>query len=246
MRKITILIVLFTTYLCNISAQGIRAYRKDGSVIDFRYSELDSLVAYPYKEPQDTEDYEFVDLGLSVKWATRNIGAETPEEAGQFFAWGEIEGYYKEENHVFSWENYKWCRGKEDLLTKYCTSTKYGLVDDLILLQPEDDAASVIMGGSWRIPSEAEWRELYSNCSRTWTEKNGVKGNIFVSRVNGNSIFIPSIRIKYKVTDIGEYWTNRIDKSYNSNAYYLEIDDDSFWFPSLSRCDGHTIRAVCE
>ena len=127
--------------------------------------------------------HSYVDLGLSVKWATCNIGAETPEEYGEFFAWGEVE---PKEN--YSWITYKWCNTTGSTLTKYNTKSSYGIVDNKTQLDISDDAASANWGGDWRMPTAAEWEELRRECTWTWSN-NGYK---VTSDINGKSIFLPA------------------------------------------------------
>ena len=104
-----------------------------------------------------------VDLGLSVFWGENNLGANTPEDYGDYFAWGEtsVKG-------IYSWKTYKYCNGSETTLTKYCYDNAYGTVDDKLILGSEDDAAVVNLGGFWRIPTIDEWTELYEKCNWMW------------------------------------------------------------------------------
>ena len=127
--------------------------------------------------------HSYVDLGLSVKWATCNIGAETPEEYGEFFAWGEVE---PKEN--YSWRTYKWSNTTGSTLTKYNTESSYGIVDNKTQLDISDDAASANWGGDWRMPTAAEWEELRRECTWTWSNK----GYKVTSDINGKSIFLPA------------------------------------------------------
>ena len=112
---------------------------------------------------------EYVDLGLpsGTLWATRNIGANSPEESGDYFAWGETEP--KEEYYM---SNYKWYDYDNELYTKYCTDSGYGMIDDKEL-EPRDDAAWANWGPSWRMPSLEQLRELKEKCSWEWIERNG-------------------------------------------------------------------------
>ncbi len=151
-----------------------------------------------------------VDLGLSVKWATCNIGANAPEEYGDYYAWGETET--KED---YSWETYKWYNGSYNL-TKYNTSSSYGTVDNKTVLDPEDDVAHVKLGGNWRMPTDAEWTELRTQCT-SWTDnynETGIAGRI-VAASNGNSIFLPAadgLNIPYTLSDsYGSYWSSSLD-----------------------------------
>jgi conserved domain protein len=135
----------------------------------------------------DVNGHKAVDLGLSVKWATCNVGANSPEEYGGYYAWGETE-----EKDYYDWSTYKYCNGSSNSLTKYCTDSDYGTADNKTVLDSEDDVAHVQWGGSWRMPTLLEFKELSSsNCIWTWTSKNEVNGFIVTSKTNGNSIFLP-------------------------------------------------------
>lgn len=132
------------------------------------------------------KSYEYVDLGLSVKWATCNVGASSPDGYGDFYAWGETST-----KSDYSWSTYKWCKGTSTTMTKYCTNQAYGTVDNKTTLDLEDDIAHVKWGGNWRIPTYAELKELADNCTWSQYTYNGVKGLKGVSKKNGNSIFLP-------------------------------------------------------
>ena len=88
-------------------------------------------------------NYSAIDLGLSVKWGNCNLGAKTPEEAGGYYAWGEIET-----NSSYSWSNYQWCHGTYDSMSKYNTRNTYGGVDELVQLEQQDDAAHLFLGAN--------------------------------------------------------------------------------------------------
>ena len=190
----------------------------------------------------------YVDLGLSVKWATCNVGATTPEEYGDYFAWGETEA-----KDYYYWNSYKWCNGTEDSMTKYCTSSNSGTVDNKTVLELSDDAARVNWGGSWRMPTKAEQDELINrnNCTWTWTTQNGVNGYKVTSKKNGNSIFLPAAGFRinsdlYAVSSLCFYWLSSL-ASNGYDAYIVCLT------PSLvdlgdngSRYSGISVRAVCE
>lgn len=135
------------------------------------------------------ESITSVDLGLSVKWADRNVGASSPEECGDYYAWGETEP-----KDDYTWTTYKYCNGSSATLTKYCNDSSYGyngFTDNKTVLELTDDVANVKLGGSWRMPTDAEWTELLEQCTWTWTTQNGVNGYRVTSKTNGNSIFLP-------------------------------------------------------
>ena len=135
------------------------------------------------------EKHEFVDLGLSVQWATTNIGAENPEDDGDFFAWGETTP-----KEFYDWGNYKWSNGSETTLTKYCTNGEFGKLDSKLVLEPADDASTANWGPDWHTPSLDEWDELINKC--TWTKTTiGDKDGYKVTGKNGNWIFLPEAGI---------------------------------------------------
>jgi len=169
---------------------------------------------------------EAVDLGLSVKWATCNVGATKPEEYGEYFAWGETEP-----KGDYSWSTYKWCNGSSSSLTKYNTDSSCGTVDNKTVLASEDDAAHVNWGGDWRMPTDAEWTELRTNCTWTWTTQNGVNGRL-VTGPNGNSIFLPAagVRIGTYLSDAGScglYWSSSLNAGSPNGAWNVSFDSDN-------------------
>lgn len=147
---------------------------------------------------------EVIDLGLSVKWAACNIGAQSPEEYGGYYAWGEIE-----EKNVYDWTTYKWCNGSYDTPTKYNSWSDWGYVDDKYVLDSDDDVAQTLLGDDWRMPTEEEVEELLDNCEIEWTSLNGVNG-LKVIGPNGNSIFLPAAGFRYGTSFSSGvyYWTS--------------------------------------
>lgn len=209
-----------------------------------------------------------VDLGLpsGLKWASFNLGASAPEEYGDYFAWGETEPYYEDgyaqsENPVwkegktgYNWASYKWCNGTRGSQTKYCTNPTYGYVDNKTLMEADDDAAHVNLGGFWRIPSFEEWIELFDNCDCIATDDyngTGVAGRIYVSRKPGytdKSIFLPEAGYRDGTVlymDGGQYLSSSINNHY---SYMFNGFSFSGWGMSLSwypdRCKGFPVRAV--
>lgn len=120
--------------------------------------------------PPNTNGYKYVDMGDAGIWATCNVGASKPEEAGLYFQWGDTEGYTREQvedgEKVFDWEHYKWCNGTSSTLTKYNVNSWSGSRDNKTVLESSDDAATQIMGGDWRIPSPDDYEKLFSLCSQ--------------------------------------------------------------------------------
>ncbi len=187
---------------------------------------------------------EAVDLGLSVKWATCNVGASSPEDYGDYFAWGETEP--KTENEACNWSTYKWCNGS---LTKYNNSSSYGTVDNKKTLELADDAARANWGGAWRMPTDAEMTELREQCTWTWTTLNGVNG-YKVTGTNGNSIFLPAAgyrvysSLSYAGSD-GGYWSSSLFADNPYRAYSVDFSSNSVGRYYDDRIGGHSVRPVC-
>lgn len=136
-------------------------------------------------------------------------------------------------------------------MTKYCTNSSYGTIDDKINLDKEDDAAAKNWGGSWRMPTITELKELSntSNCTWTWTTQNGKNGYKVTSNKNGNSIFLPAAGYYYGTALLfagreGYYMSSMI--IIGPQAYYLRFDSDSYYWSLTNRPYGHSIRAVCK
>ncbi len=184
--------------------------------------------------------HEYVDLGLpsGIKWATCNVGANSPWEYGGYYAWGETE-----EKENYDWSTYKWCNGSSNTMTKYCT------VDGKTVLDPEDDVAHVKWGGSWRMPTLDELDELLDNCIWTWTTQNGVDG-YKVTGSNGNSIFLPAAGYRDGSTlrsggSYGHFWSSSLVEGHNNSAYYLRFySSGRYDWSVVTRFDGFTVRPV--
>lgn len=189
-----------------------------------------------------------VDLGLSVKWATCNLGAAKPEDYGDYYAWGETE---PKEN--YSWSTYKWCNGSSSTLTKYNTESSYGTVDNKTVLDQEDDVASVKLGGKWRMPTDAEWKELMTKCTWTWTTNyngTGVSGRI-VTAPNGNSIFLPAAGFRYDADldyagSAGYYWSSSLYTGSPYRAWYVYFFSGGVSRFGYDRYRGQSVRPVSE
>ena len=204
--------------------------------------------AFPRRLVHDTVVPEYVDMGLSVKWANYNLGASTPTGVGDYYAWGEIEP-----KDSYTTANYQWANGV-NALTKYCTvdSMGYnGFTDGLTTLQAQDDAAQMQKGGHWRMPSDAEWEELRKNCIWTQAEQGGQIGYIATSKINGNRIFIPVAGFRSGgnvVLDyLGAYWSSKLNEAKQSCAYglYINKDEDRVGkYSNSTRSNGFLIRPV--
>ena len=194
---------------------------------------------------KQTSTHEYVDLGLSVKWATCNIGANSPEEYGDYFAWGEIAP--KEE---YNWSTYKWCNGSETTLTKYCTDGSYGTVDNKTQLELSDDAAYANWGNGWRMPTRAEFTELYEQCTWTWTTENGINGYKVTSKSTGNSIFLPVTGLRYEsslsgVGDYGYYRSSSMGSSRSLGTWIIHINASEMgMYNDGTRHTGMSVRPV--
>ena len=196
--------------------------------------------------------HAYVDLGLSVKWATMNVGANKPEEYGDYFAWGEIEP-----KDYYDWSTYKWCNGSGMTLTKYNTLSDHGtIVDNRTQLDLSDDAARANWGGAWRMPTDAELTELHEQCTWSWTTQNGVNGYKVTSKSNGNSIFLPAAGDRYRSSlsnagSSGYYWSSSLyntDEEATDLAWILGFDLEGCYILVLvtSRYIGQSVRPVCQ
>ena len=195
--------------------------------------------------------YGYVDLGLTsgLKWASFNLGANATEEYGDYFAWGATatrSWYY--------WDTCPFCDGGESeevQIFKYNTLSRFGPIDNTTVLDPEDDAAAVNWGGTWRMPTDAEWKELITECTWTWTTCNDVYGRLVTSNTNGNSIFLPAAgrRIKDKLNyagSYGNYWSSSLDPASPRNAKYVNFGSSGFDRSGSVRCHGLSVRPVTE
>ena len=200
-------------------------------------------------------DHLYVDLGLpsGTLWATCNIGASSPEDFGDYFAWGETTGY-NDGKTTFDWSTYKWCEGSSSTMTKYCTDSSYGyngFTDDKTELDLEDDAAYVNWGPAWRMPSKEQFAELINSSytTTTWTTQNGVYGRLITSKSNRNSIFLPAAGYRdnsslYSADWFGDYWSRTLYESYPYSAGYLDFLSDDIYTGSYNRCRGRSVRPV--
>lgn len=179
----------------------------------------------------DANGHEFVDLGLpsGALWATCNVGATSPDQPGDFYAWGETET-----KDVFSWETYQWCDGdvcntSNQTLTKYCDRGGYGWLDGKISLEPDDDVAHMKWKGDWHIPTKDEFQELMDYCTFEYFKIDKSMYGYRITGTNGNSIVMPA----------AGYWK---DDTYRSNNFY-------YWSADISIKDtpenNHATHAVC-
>lgn len=211
----------------------------------FKVSEDVELVA-KFEKSRFANGHEYVDLGLpsGTLWATCNVGALNPEEYGGYYAWGETE-----EKSVYSRETYKWCNGSKNTITKYCTESIHGTVDNKTTLEAEDDVARVKWGEDWRMPTADEQQELVDNCIWSRGRLNGVDGYWITSKQNGKSIFLPTAgcfigkEVQYCGL-FGYFWSGTLCND-NSNAYCIRFYNDYNNREGYGRSAGFTVRPVC-
>ena len=204
-----------------------------------------------------------VDLGLSVKWASCNLGASKPSELGDFYAWGETT---PKTHEYFKLENYKFYTGRSfphptaiyewqvPIFSKYNLHPEDDVcTDNKTTLDPEDDAAHVKLGGKWRIPTKQELNELWMNCTHAEDFRDGKRGFVFKSSKNGNTLFLPIYE------DSGEwesyYMSSTLYKS--DNHQYVQEQGYAWSLPIVhgdfvmgvnprGRSLEFSIRPVCE
>ncbi|MCD8290459.1 MAG: hypothetical protein LUC91_03040 [Prevotella sp.] len=199
---------------------------------------IESVVAPVIDDPEEqalvdnasgsVNNHDYVDLGLSVKWATCNVGAETPSQYGDYYAWG-----------------------KSETSTKYTKATCYtfGRSINDIAGDAERDAAQVNWGGSWRMPTKEECEELISKCKGEWTTI-GSHDGYMVTGKNGKKIFLPAAGSRtnsdyYATSEMGYYWSSTPDTEDTRRAFALTFDTKDFLKSWPLRYCGQTIRAVC-
>ena len=218
---------------------------KTKSLFSFRLLLATCLIGSSVFCSWSKEDHDSVDLGLpsGTLWATCNVGASSPEEYGDYFAWGEIE---PKNDYIVS--TYKYCKGTFSTLTKYCTNSSCGTVDNKTELEPSDDAATANWGADWQMPSYEQFDELFNSSytATTWTTLNGVSGYEITSKSNGNSIFLPAAGCRYDTSlgsagSGGGYWSRSLSKNFSHNACYQYFysggidayDDDRYYGRSV-------------
>lgn len=223
--------------------------------------------AYTYVATLSTngQEMEYVDLGLSVKWATCNLGAKSPEEYGDYYAWGETATKSK-----YSMDTYKFYKTEivsegdfesEDYgFTKYIPQSRAdcgfrGFYDNKTVLEPEDDVAHVKLGGKWRMPTNAEFDELLNNCQCDWVVYKGINGRKFTSKKPGYTekwIFLPAAGRRgndspSNLDSFGYYWSSSLNKLYPTGAYYLLFYSYSVsMYNDDTRSIGRSVRPVSE
>ena len=198
-----------------------------------------------------------VDLGLSVYWASCNLGASKPTEYGGYYQWAGTKDV-SDKGIYLDWSNCPYHTGSDRYpgWTKYNTKSSYGTVDNKKVLKSMDDAASVALGGKWRMPTDAEWTELRntSNCSWTWTTINGVNGYKVQSKKPGytdNWIFLPAAgyradMYRYDAGSYGRYWSSSLTTGVPSHALHVLFGSDYVYRSDDCRFHGQSVRPVSE
>ena len=214
-------------------------YLSDGSVEAYSVSDVDSVVFVDATEDVVSSDttyingYAAVDLGLSILWATCNIGADSPEDYGDYFAWGETEP-----KDTFNTDN----------------SVTYGVSMSDISGDAEYDAATANWGDSWRMPTYDEMKELFDNCTWTWTwtvNSQVYYGYKVTSNVNGNSIYLPAAGYRNGTSlinagSVGVYWSSSPYSRDPYNAYCLSFGSSFRSMGYSRRYYGRSVRPVSD
>ena len=215
-------------------------------------ADITKLISIVYSEPCvfDNNGHSYVDLGLpsGALWATCNVGASTPEDAGEFYAWGETE---TKDN--YSWSTYKWCDGEicnstNKTLTKYCDRGGFGLMDGKLSLEPEDDVAHVKWGGQWHMPTKEEFQELMDNCTIEWIKLSDALHAYKFTGANGNSMILPAAGEWSNTTfrsDDFNYWAADLTNYRSSSGNVLLYDTkNSVRISGSGRYQGYAVRPV--
>ena len=241
-------------YLWKNQTAGYAWIDQKGTVLEchiIKESEADfSVICYIIPQVLETFNHEYVDLGLSVLWATCNVGANKPEDYGDYFAWGETKP-----KSEYSLSTYKYLVSGDKLdnvkFSKYVTNSLYGSVDNKAMLDLSDDAARANWGGEWRMPTITELQELRDNCTWTWTTMDGKIGYIVTSKINGNNIFLPaagfsSDRSVRNAGAMGNYWSCSLRADDSRWSMFLGLHSNGVSSPFYPRYYGQSIRPVME
>ena len=193
--------------------------------------------------------HHYVDLGLpsGTLWATCNVGADKPSDAGLYFQWGDVQGHTESQvgkNKQFDWDYYKFSiNGSHSNFSKYTTT---GAKLDLV-----DDAANANMGGDWHMPTPEQINELINNTTNTWTTQDGVNGRLFTSKKDASkSIFIPAAGYAWDdLIDLsgsyGGIWSSMSGTHYVDGGQYLRFNSSGVSLGSYGyRYGGLSVRGV--
>ena len=205
---------------------------------------------------KELSDEGYVDLGLPSGrlWASCNLGATTPCEYGNYYAWGETEP-----KTDCSWSTYKWCSGSSTTMTKYCVDSSYGTVDNKTTLENEDDAVYVATSGEAHMPTYADITELISNTDNTWCtctvlgdghETHTVNGILFTSKTDTTKkIFIPAAGYQCDTNVISTssliiVWSSSLFEYYSDSVWGLDSNSRDAFVDGHGRFYGHSVRGV--
>lgn len=231
--KKTIISIVAAFAAVTMSAQTVNVHFKNGQTVRFNSSNVDH-VDFSEKAPDPTVSAgAVVDLGLSVYWCSCNVGAESPEEYGDYFAWGETKP-----KSSYSKETYSY----------YNTNTAQFIDIGENICGTEYDAATVNLGNDWRMPSKEEFEELKEKCTLEWTQISGING-YKITGPNGNSIFMPAggfgdYSYKTSLNSAAYYQTGTQGRDV-TNCYVCIHNPNSFSINgSMYKETGYTIRPV--
>lgn len=200
------------------------------------------------EEDGDLSSGEWIDLGLpsGLLWASCNIGANSPEEFGNYYAWGETQT-----KEVYDWDTYTYGDFDSEwngwTIYKYNTQERYGTVDNKTVLEASDDVATAVLGAGARIPTHDDWDELINNTTAEWTKQNEVKGWKFTA-ANGNSIFLPDAGSRYNSELLSSarsgYWSSSLYTNDPISAWIFLGGDGNGYVSGMNRTFGYSVRAV--
>ena len=249
MKRILSVMLVMTSSLLAHSQMLMKVEKSDGTIVEYLTTDVKRVFFESLEPPTPTTPIpEIVDLGLSVKWASFNVGASKPFNSGYFFAWGEVNA-----KSVFSWDSYSLRISGSNMYNAVFSKYNSGSTSVLNKLELVDDVAHNLWLGDWRIPTKDEFDELINNCVWSWTKVEGVDGYKIVSKKTGfeqNSIFLPAVgfmqrKVVQNNGSRGCYWTSSISSNSHS-AYYLGFISTQIRTYSQERYIGCSIRAVCE
>ena len=199
-------------------------------------------------EKINNNGFDFIDLGLpsGTLWATANVGASEPTEFGMYFQWGDVKGYTPDQvgkDKQFVWDDYKLSiNGSSSNFSKYKTP---GAILDL-----EDDAAHVNMGGDWHMPSPEQIQELIDNTTSTWTKQDGVNGRLFTSKKDvSKTIFIPAAGYAsngslFDSGSYGDVWSSMLSADSVIYGQVLYFYSFNAYLSNYYRYGGFSVRGV--
>mgnify|MGYP003311901804 CR=1 FL=1 len=242
--------VLVGTHKVELKLKQYKDCLVEVAVNDGETAIVTAKAEYDWPAPSGKHNgHDYMDLGLSVKWATCNVGSTSPEGYGSYFAWGETSP-----KSDYSWTTLKYCNDTTgDSFSKY-NQTKGGTRDNRTVLELSDDAARANWGGSWRMPTYDELQELDNKCTWKWITINGKNGYKVTSKSNGNSIFLPASGWRknmslYRPASLGFYWSSELYIGGSGSACVLRTyepykSEGDIYVGSDDRSHGYSVRPV--